>query len=133
MNLWVWEVCFIYLFFHSAEAQQSTARCFTGYSSVVRRTGFRHLCSSSCSIEFKHRLRKHPSGAGQLFICGSPQLAGVLRSILAFVTYLSFFQGYILLSSLPIRNLNKVMQCYGTSVRDLDLGQVKSEKHRQGI
>lgn len=86
-----------------------------------REDRFQTLCSSSCSTEFKHRLRKHPSGAGQLFICGSPQLAGVLKSIFAFVTYLCFSQGYILLSSLPVRKLNKVMQCYGTSVRHFQL------------
>lgn len=36
---------FIY-FFRSAEAQQSTARCLTGYSSVVERTGFRHFAQA---------------------------------------------------------------------------------------
>jgi len=80
-------VYFIYFFFHSGEAQQFSARHLAGYASVVTRAGFRHPCSSCCPLEFKHRdvlpLRRHISGARQLSVCGSSQLAGVFRPTLA--------------------------------------------------
>ena len=130
MNLWVWEVYFIYFFFHRAGAQQRSARHLAGYASVVMRAGFRHPHSSCCPLEFEHRPvlppRRHTYGAGQLFICSSPQLAGVLRSTLAVSDITILVSG----EALPGRKFNKATQFSAIIVRYFNLGQFKTEDPR---
>lgn len=134
MNLWVWEVYFIYFFSTGVEgAQQFSAQLLAGYASVVVRAGFRLPHSRCCPLEFKHRhvlpLRRHTSGAGQMFIYGSPQLAGVVRPTLAFLDVTML----LLAEALTGRKLNKATQFSDISFRYFDLGQVKTQEPRQSI